>query len=129
MTLPAVLGATNAGSPTQVNLSLPRFDIASSVGLKSKLVDLGMPTAFGDTADFSGMSTTEQLLIADVVHQADVTVNEHGTVASAATAVIMEATSAPTHIEQMVVDRPFLFTIVDRPTGAILFAGQVTNPA
>ena len=128
-TLRDVLGATSTGNLTEVNLSLPRFDIASSLGLKPRLIELGMSTAFGDTADFTGMSTTEPLQIADVVHQADVTVNEHGTIASAATAVIVRATSAPLHTEQMVVDRPFLFTIVDRPTGAILFAGQVTNPA
>ncbi len=70
----------------------------------------------------------EPLQIADVVPQANLTVNEHGTVASAATAVIVRAASAPSHIEQMVVDRPFLYAIVDQPTGAILFAGQVTDP-
>ena len=127
--LPAVLAAVKTSDGGEVNLSLPTFDIASSVRLKERLAALGMPTAFSAAADFSAMSTTEPLQIADVVHQANLTVNEHGTVASAATAVIVRASSASSHIEQMVVDRPFLYAIVDQPTGAILFAGQVTDPS
>ena len=97
--LPDVLVATSKANGTEVNLSLPKFDIASSLLLKQPLVALGMPTAFGDTADFSGMSTTERLQLADVVHQANLTVNEHGTVASAATAVIVRVESAPPRVE------------------------------
>jgi serpin B len=127
--LPQVLTQMNTAGGAEVSLALPKFDIASSLRLKPQLISLGMPTAFTESADFSGMSTNGRLHIANVIHQANITVNERGTVASAATAVIMRLASAPLHIEPMVVDRPFLYAIVDKPTGAILFAGQVTNPA
>ena len=62
------------------------------------------------------------------MHQANVTVDEVGTTAAAATAAVMRATSAPLIEESLQVDRPFLFLLRDRLTGAVLFAGQVTNP-
>jgi len=75
------------------------------------------------------MTTQEPLHIQDVVHQANITVDEKGTVAAAATAAIITASAAPAVIRTVVVDRPFVFLIRDQSTGAILFAGQVTNPA
>ena len=75
------------------------------------------------------MTTSEHLSLDDVIHQANVTVDEKGTVAAAATAAVMRTTGAPARVERLVVDRPFLFFVRDIPTGALLFAGQVTNPA
>ena len=89
-----------------------------------------MPTAFTDAADFTGMTTDEPLQIGFVIHQANITVDEAGTEAAAATAVGIQATSAP--IEEpllMTVDRPFLYALRDRETGAVLFLGRVTSPA
>ncbi len=88
-----------------------------------------MPSAFDpDRADFSGITTEEALFISDVVHQANIDVDEKGTTAAAATAVVMRATAIPQHVA-LLVDRPFIFALRDRPTGAVLFLGRVTDPS
>ncbi len=124
-----VLATLDAAQPAEVDLALPKFTVGHALSLKPQLSALGMPTAFTAQADFSGITTQERLQIQDVVHQANITVDEKGTVAAAATAAIMGATAAPARIEHLVVDRPFVFLLRDVPTGAVLFAGQVTNPA
>ena len=116
--------------PAQVRLRLPKFTIDKSVLLGEQLRPLGMQTAFSDTADFTGITIDEPLQIAEVAHQAKLTVDEKGTVAAAATAVMMRTTSGLVgEPKTLDIDRPFLFFLRDRPTGALLFAGQVTNPA
>jgi serpin B len=123
--------AASALAPTDVVLELPKWDIETRVELSTILAALGMPTAFTDQADFTGMTTDEQLLIGFVIHQANITVDEAGTEAAAATAVGMEATAAPVEEEPILltVDRPFLYALRDRETGAVLFLGRVTSPA
>lgn len=117
-------------APRRVSLQLPRFDIESKFGLADVLAGMGMHDAFTAAADFSGMTRAEQLQIAAVVHQANITVTETGTEAAAATAVVMEATAAPVETEpiELVVDRPFVFAVRDRATGAVLFFGRVADP-
>jgi len=80
------------------------------------------------TADFSGMTDTAPLYIQEVVHQAFVAVDERGTEAAAATAVVAGTTSAPPRAT-LTVDRPFIFAILDRTTGATLFVGRVLDPS
>lgn len=87
-----------------------------------------MPIAFTDRADFSGMTKQEPLEIAEVLHQAFIAVDEKGTEAAAATAVVMRVVSAPLKVVDLDVDRPFLFVIRDDETGAILFMGRVLDP-
>ena len=88
-----------------------------------------MPLAFDpNKADFSGMTTQEQLYIAFVIHQANIAVDEKGTEAAAATAVGMSTTAMPVDEATMHVDHPFLFALRDYGTGAVLFMGQVTDP-
>jgi serpin B len=124
-----VQAAAPGSRPVTVNLALPKFDIAFLSSLKDQLVSLGMVSAFDSTAaDFSGMTDAEDLYLSDVVHGANLTVDEQGTVAAAATAAIMAGTSAPREVEQVTVDRPFLFAVQHVPTATVLFAGQVTNP-
>jgi len=90
---------------------------------------MGMPVAFTDDADFSGMTGKRELFISDVVHKAFVAVDEAGTEAAAATAVIVGVTSVPVEPPvQVIVDRPFIFLIRDIDTGAILFLGRVLDP-
>jgi serpin B len=113
----------------QVTLSMPRFEFESEVGLTQVLQAMGMPTAFDTGADFSGMDGTRDLFISDVLHKAFVSVDEAGTEAAAATAVIMERGMAPQSPVEMKVDRPFIFLIRDLQTGAVLFVGRVMNPA
>jgi serpin B len=113
---------------TQVVLTMPKFSFRSNAKLKTALAEMGMPIAFTDRADFSGMTKQEPLEIADVIHQAFIAVDEKGTEAAAATAVVMRLTSAPQRQVELKIDRPFLFTIQDDETGAALFMGRVTDP-
>jgi serpin B len=109
---------------------LPKWDTESKVQLRDALSELGMPTAFTDAADFSGMTTEAELAIQDVVHQANITVDEQGTEAAAATAVVIGVTSAPVEEPvELTADRPFVFALRDTGTGAILFLGRVVDPA
>jgi serpin B len=112
----------------QVDLAMPKFSYRSSVPSKAPLMSLGMVEAFSGAADLSGMNGTGGLFIQDVVHQAFVAVDEEGTEAAAATAVIVGETSAPPPAT-LTIDRPFVFAIIDRPTGATLFIGRVVNPS
>jgi serpin B len=115
----------------EVRLGVPRWDIKTSASLGDVLGALGMPTAFTDDADFTGMTTEDPLYIGAVIHQANITVDEAGTEAAAATAVVMEAGAAPNPDEPPVVtfDRPFLFAVRDTQTGTILFQGRITDPS
>ncbi len=113
----------------QVILSMPKFEFESSFSLKKSLAEMGMPIAFSDEADFSGMTGKRDLLIADVIHKAFVSVDEAGTEAAAATAVVMGTTSIPAQPVEVTIDRPFIFFIRDIETGAILFVGRVVNPS
>lgn len=114
----------------QVTLRLPKWEFRTQASLKDALSEMGMPTAFeGGIADFTRMSSAgDQLYISAVVHEAFIAVDEEGTEAAAATAVIIGETSAPEAVE-LTVDRPFMFFLRDRETGATIFIGQVTNPA
>ena len=116
--------------PASVMLSLPKFKFESEFGFADQLKTLGMPDAFDpDKADFSGMSERNDLYISAVIHKAFVAVDEKGTEAAAATAVIVGVTSAPLFDVTLTIDRPFIFLIRDIPTGQILFVGRVLNPA
>lgn len=112
----------------EVVLALPRFEFRTQSALKPILADLGMPTAFTGDADFSGITSEAELLIQDVLHEAFISVDEEGTEAAAATAVVVGLTSAPAEPVELTVDRPFLFLIQERETGATLFMGRVTDP-
>jgi serpin B len=91
---------------------------------------MGMPLAFDpNRADFSGITTQEPLYVSKVVHQADISVDEKGTEASAATAVMIAAGMAPGQQVTLHIDRPFIFAVRDTKTGAILFLGRVVDPS
>ena len=112
----------------QVQLKMPRFDYESEFSLKDTLREMGMASAFFESADFSGMTGSKGLFIADVLHKAFVLVDETGTEAAAATAVVMEG-SEPAIEAKISVDRPFIFLIRDIETNSILFLGRVLNPS
>ncbi|HYJ40295.1 MAG TPA: serpin family protein [Steroidobacteraceae bacterium] len=115
-----------AGSGGRADLIMPRFKFSTDVGLNSTLSALGMPEAFSDGADFSGINGGRDLRIQSVIHQAIINVDESGTTASAATGVSVGVTSLP---PTLVVNRPFLFFVRHNPTGAILFQGRVVDPS
>ena len=115
--------------PDSVSVRLPRFEFSSDIGLKPVLTGLGMASAFQPgTADLSGMDGTRNLFIQDVLHKAFVSVDEKGTEAAAATAVIVGLTSAPAEPKSFDANRPFIFLIRDRVTGTVLFLGRVLDP-
>jgi serpin B len=115
--------------PTLVDLTMPKFEFDSEFSLKDTLSGMGMPVAFSAAADFSGMTGTPDLCISAVLHKAFVSVNEAGTEAAAATAVIVGESAMPGQPVEVTVDRPFIFLIRDIETGAILFVGRVMNPS
>jgi serpin B len=127
----AGLGGLLAGAARhQVTLSLPRFRLEAAFNLIPALRRLGVAAAFGDSADFGEITEAAPLRIGAVAHKAYVDVDEHGTEAAAATAMVIRAAAAmrPPPAVTMVVDRPFVFAIVDSTTGLPLFLGQVSHP-
>ena len=116
-----------------LDLVMPKFEFESQFELAKTLGQMGMSNAFDKTAsDFSGMDGNSCfagdfpcLFIRDVIHQAFVSVDEQGTEAAAATAVMMQLESMPS---ELAIDRPFIFLVRDSATGAILFLGRVLDP-
>jgi serpin B len=114
--------------PDNVEVALPRFKIESSFSLKDTLARLGMVRAFEPHSDnFLGITEETPQWLIDVVHKAYVDVNEQGTEAAAATAVMM-AGGLPLEPPQFIAERPFVFLIRDRWSGAILLCGRVVDP-
>jgi serpin B len=108
-----------------IDLSMPKFKYDASLSLGGTLAKMGMPDALSQAADFSGMDGTRNLYISAVVHKAFVAVDEIGTEAAAATAVVVGITSMP---RVVTINRPFIFFIRDAETGTILFVGRVLDP-
>ena len=123
----------NSMRSRQVKVYFPKFTFETEYSLADPLKILGITDAFSnETADFSGMDGTKNLYISDVVHKAFVEVNEEGTEASAATAVMAPGGMAPQEEETKPVfraDHQFNFVIQDDETGNILFIGRISNPA
>ena len=118
---------------TDVELTFPRFGIETEADLGTLLPAMGMPLAFDrDRADFSGIrmpSDEPPLYIAKVIHQANIDVDEKGTEAAAATAVVMATGGGAPEWTVFKVDRPFLFALRDIATGTVLFLGRVMDPS
>ena len=125
--LRSLIGSLRA---TMLDVTMPSFDTESRVEVSSVLAALGMPAAFDPAvADFSGITTAERLHIGFVIHQANITVDEAGTEAAAATVVGFDTAGPGPDQAELRVDRPFVFVLRDVPTGAIVFIGRVANPA
>jgi len=112
----------------RVSLTMPKFEFDSEFSLKETLSAMGMPIAFSGDADFSGITGNRELWIADVIHKAFISLDEEGTEAAAATAVVMPRLSISEEPVEFNVDRPFIFLIRDIETGTILFIGRVLKP-
>ena len=125
---PTLRRAVNGLSNTPVKLSMPKFSFRSKARLKGVLGELGMPIAFTSRADFSGITNEEPLQVADVIHEAFIAVDEKGTEAAAAAALVYVLSIAPLQPVELTIDRPFLFLIQDDETGAILFMGRMSDP-
>ena len=115
-----------------VVVTVPRFKFAFETGLNDVLKEMGMLKAFSDFADFSKITDKESLFISSVRHKSFIDVNENGTEAAAVTSITFTTTSAgPGDTVQKIyftVDKPFVFAITEKDTGAILFMGEVQKP-
>ena len=114
----------------EVHVWLPRFKLDEKLSLEGSLANMGMDEMFSKNADFSGMDGTKELCVSNVLHRAYVEVNEEGSEAAAATAVVMMRMCAPRPMDhfEFKADHPFLFFIRDNATGSILFLGRLVNP-
>jgi serpin B len=114
---------------TEVNLKMPKFEFEKSLPLSQVLPEMGMSAAFDPFgADFSGIDDDRDLYITDVLHKAFISVDENGTEAAAATAVVIGVTGMPPTPIEMSIDHPFIFMIRNNSTGTILFFGRVLDP-
>jgi len=111
----------------RVDVTLPRFKVTAEFRLRETLSRLGMPLAFSNTADFSGVAKGDRLKLSNLFHKAYVEVNEKGTEAAAATGGVVIPTSAPQK-ELFRADHPFFFVIRENGTGSLLFVGRLANP-
>ena len=116
-----------------VNIFMPKFKLEAQFLLNDKLQKMGMTDAFGSKANFEGISGDRELYVSSVIHKAFVDVNEEGSEAAAATAVVMNLRCAmPRDPEKPIefrADHPFLFMIRHRRTQAILFVGRLMDPS
>lgn len=114
---------------TTIILNFPRFKTACTAPLKQTLIDMGMELPFSLDADFSGLSSEPDLQIAEVLHKAFVEVNEQGTEAAAATAVITEKKKCAPKFPVVNVNHPFVFVIAHIQSQTVLFAGRIVDPS
>ena len=117
---------------TELDIYLPKFKFETSYNLNDYLYSLGIKDAFTYAADFSGIDGKQDLLISDVLHKAFIEVNEEGTEAAAATAVVMNLKAIDGDGNSRIVfdaDRPFIFTIHHSETNTILFMGKMDDPS
>jgi serpin B len=128
--LPWLVKRLGAMKTRSVHVLLPKFETRFRQELSKPLKKLGMKRTFTSSADFSRMSEEARLLISKVVHEAYCKVDEKGTEAAAATAVVMETAQANRNPKRkrFVADHPFVFLIRHRQTGTILFIGRITKP-
>ena len=111
-----------------VDIYLPKFKVETEYQLNDYLIQLGMVTPFTTSADFSGINGYKELFISKVVHKAFIELNEEGTEAAAATAVIMERLSIEPEKIFFDCNHPFMYLIQHKQTGTILFMGTINNP-
>jgi serpin B len=120
----------------ETHVFMPKFKMETNYdglgGDNGTLAAMGMPTAFGGAADFSGMSSNKQLFISTVLHKAFINVNEEGTEAAAITGYAMPEASIRRKIPFIPTfraDRPFIYLIRDQESGTVLFLGRMLNPS
>lgn len=115
--------------PARITLALPRFEVKPDpLSLNDAMAALGIKLAFSDQADLSGILGSRDLKLDGIFHSAAIKVDESGTVAASATAAVVASKSMSLPGAQRSFNRPFLFTLVHKPTGTPLFMGRVAIP-
>ena len=112
----------------RIKISLPKFKIDTEFNLNSTLFELGVKDAFTRAADFSGITNKENLFISNVVHKANIFVDEEGTEATAATAVMIGKTSFMREEVQISINKPFIYILKNNHNNCIYFIGKIENP-
>lgn len=120
------LAELDKGSPHTTHISIPRFTITRNIDLKKELSSMGVTTLCDARADLSGMDGSTNLYISDLLHQAFVEVNEHGTEAAAMTLALAKTKGMD---DRFLADHPFIFLIRDNASGSILFLGRMVDPS
>lgn len=111
-----------------INLSMPKFKVLSEYNLVDNLRTMGIKDAFTGNADFSGICSNEHLFISDAIHKAIIEIDENGTEAAAATAVVMRKTSILLESVKVTIDKPFIYILRNNESNLIYFMGQINNP-
>ncbi|KAG8176525.1 hypothetical protein JTE90_020361 [Oedothorax gibbosus] len=118
---------TRQVNPRKVKVALPKFKFEYTKSMKETLKSLGLSKVFDGGAEFGGMSDSN-LCVSNVVHKAVVEVNEEGSEAAAATAVmIAKRCMKMLETPNFVVNHPFLFSIYDTESSAVLFLGRINE--
>lgn len=129
---PSIFSNLMMRNNVEVILSIPKFKITLPLSLNAPIINLGIKEAFAKTANFSKMTKVNDLYISDVIHKAFIEIDEEGTEAAAATAVVMTVTCTSVgqtpKPNEFIADHPFLFYIIDNETQAILFMGKIMEP-
>ena len=126
----SLLSAIRSAQPLMVEANIPQFETEYSSELSAPLKNLGMMDAFGNSADFSGISEADKLFISQVLHKTAFSLDDQGTKAAAVTGVFLNMEMAPVQIPPdriVTLDRPFVYAIVDTQTGLPLFLGTLTD--
>ncbi|XP_076347838.1 intracellular coagulation inhibitor 2 [Tachypleus tridentatus] len=110
---------------TEIVVTIPKFKLENSPQIKEYLQVMGMNEAFSFSADFSGMNGRRNLFVKDVLHKAMIDVNEEGSEAAAASGVVVMLKSASHNLPTFVANHPFMFLIINKESGMILFLGSV----
>jgi serpin B len=129
--LDADLLVTASGGTRDCELTMPQFNVTSTPDVQQAIINSGVLDLFGPSADLSGIAGDPgDLLATALIHQAVIKVDQYGTEAAAATAMMMAGSGAPVEPPLIVrADRPFFFWISETTTGAPLFLGAVTDPS
>ena len=124
LTTESLTGVFDSITDGGIHLSLPKWSARTHLTLNDTLAALGMPTAFGGGADFSGMVDGGGIWLDRVEHEAYIEVDEQGTRAAAATGGAMAMSHGPT----ITINQPYLYIIRDQGAGTVLFIGRVNDP-
>lgn len=127
LTAQSLAAISSALDSKEVRLHLPRFEFDLGLELNDVLRGLGMSSAFTTAADFTGLRSEGGLQVQAVVHKAFILVDEEGSEAAAATGVSVGIVSLPPPPVEIRIDRPFLFFLRDRVSGAVLFVGRTAE--
>ena len=127
--LQEILKSNEINYEYEVKIELPKFTVDYNTSLKSTLKNLGIKTAFSKSeADFSAMADSKaNLYVADVLHSTTIEVNEKGTVATAGTVSIVANKGSPDKIKEVILNRPFVYFIIDNSTKLPIFCGTINH--